>query len=206
MIPRGVKSFLFLILGFASVIRAFPQSPRPAAKAAAKTPTVVFIQTPVSTWTRGYAHWVTVHPELFFSESQTGGNGAGKESNSGSSQFTLRTPFLDYFGVDGRSLYANTDSSANLQFLHSLPQVPSSDPAKGKTQPSLAEYLEMFPELAPYKAGILGGKRPVLLAICKYDRPNCVQQNEALRDVKSRAAGMKIQLVEIKLLNNPPGT
>ena len=186
---------LLIFLGVAEPLCA--QSPKGSSNSSSRPPAVVFVETPVKSWTDGYANWVTSHPAVVLALDK--GSGV---------QIKLQTPFLDYFASDGNSVYSDTSAPANIDFLHKLPQSGQKKGAgEGKSElvPTLGDYLDMFPKLKPYRVGILAQKRPVLLAICKDDAPACVLQNQALSDFKHRAASLGIQVVEVKLLKNPQG-
>jgi hypothetical protein len=180
----------------ATVQFAGAQSSRGDAKPSNRLPAAIYIETPIKTWVEGYSHWVTARPDVVL---------ATKEGTG--SLIQLHTPFLDYFASDGKSLYTNTSADANIDFLHNLPQS-AQKKAGGESsdlEPTVGDYLDMFPKLNPYKARILARKRPVLFAICKDDTPACADQNQALKEFKGRAASLGIQVIEVKLLKNPPG-
>lgn len=161
-----------------------------AGRGASLPPAVIFVEATPKAWTDGYAGWMNAHPAIV----------AALDKGSGL-QIKLSTPFLDYFGVDGKSVYSNTSAAANIDFLHKLPQFGEKKAlhGEGDLEPTAGDYLEMFPKLDAYKASIVARKRPVLLTICTYEKPECVQQNQALSAVKSRATALGIQVVEVKL-------
>ena len=156
---------------------------------------MVYVETSMKSWTDGYASWVAARPAVVLA----------LEKGSGT-QIMLHMPFLDYFAADGKSIYSSSSTSANIDFLRKLPQSAQkrSGSGGGELEPTLGEYLEMFPKLRPYKTPILARKHPVLLAICKYDTPACMQQNHAFMEFKGRAASLGIQVVEVKLFKNFP--
>lgn len=160
----------------------------------AKVPQAVYVETSVKSWTVGYANWISGRPDVVQAQQKDSGV-----------QIMLRMPFLDYFASDGKSIYSNTSATANIEFLHKLPQSGQKKPPEGADlQPTVSDYLGMFPKLSLYKTQILARRWPVLLAICKDDTPNCADQNQALREFKSRATSLGIQVVEVKLLKTPP--
>lgn len=186
-----LNSFLFVFLATAQFLSA--QTPKPSAKPSSKIPPVIYVETSILSYTQAYSNWVsTRHDVILALEKDSGG------------KLQLRTPLLDYFASDGKSVYSSSSASANVDFLHKLPQSGQTKPAD-ELQPTVGEYLAMFPKLEPYKAEILARKSPVLLAICKDDTPTCADQNQALKEFKGRATALGIQVVEVKLLKNPPG-
>jgi hypothetical protein len=190
-----LKLYSLLLILLATMQHLGAQTAKGDTKPPNRLPAVVYIETPIKSWTDGYASWVAAHPAVVL---------ALEKSSEG--HMMLRTPFLDYFASDGNSLYSNSSASDNIDFLRRLPRSgqKSSGSEGGELEPTVGEYLEMFPKLSPYKARILARKRPVLLAICKDDTPTCVQQNQALGEFKSRAASLGVQVVEVKLLKPPP--
>lgn len=191
---RRVYSLVLIFLAAAQFLCA--QTPRASAKPSNKIPQVIYVETSVKAYTDAYASWVTArHDVVLALEKDSGG------------KLQLRTPFLDYFASDGKSVYSNSSASANADFLHKLPQSGEKKPGSegDELQPTVGEYLSMFPKLNPYKAQILARKSPVLLAICKDDTPSCADQNQALKEFKGRASALGIQVVEVKLLKSPPG-
>jgi hypothetical protein len=194
---RAKLRVYFLVLIFLMAAQ-FPsaQTSKGSRQPISKAPQAVYVETSIKSWTDGYASWVASRPDVVQANEKATGV-----------QIMLRTPFLDYFASDGKSLYSNSSASANIDFLHKLQQLGQKKPdSEGdELQPTVGEYLAMFPKLEPYKAQILARKSPVLLAICKDDTPSCADQNQALKEFKGRAAALGIQVVEVKLLKNPPG-
>ena len=188
-------SLPLILLATAQLVSA--QTPKGDRSSPNKVPAAVYVETSIKSYTEAYANWVTAHPEVVLA----------LEKSTGGAQVMLHTPFLDYFASDGKSLYSNTSAPANIDFLRKLPQLgqKKSGSEDGELEPTVGDYLDMFPKLSPYKARILARKRPVLLAICKDDTPTCVGQNQALKEFKGRAASLGIQVVEVKLSKNPPG-
>jgi hypothetical protein len=162
-----------------------------------RLPAAIYVETSIKSWTDGYVKWVASRHDVVLA----------LQKSSGGVQITLHTPFLDYFASDGKSLYSNSSASANIDFLRKLPQSERNRPGNEdvELEPTVGDYLDMFPKLSPYKAQILARKRPVLLAICKDDTPTCVDQNQALKQLKGRAASLGIQVIEVKLSKNPQG-
>lgn len=211
---RLVLFYLFLCL-------AAPAFPARSSSPTRPQPASVYVEVQLQEWLDGYLKWVVAHPAVIVAAEKKGNtpgprlDGAGAEESptaprldgtaSGSANLQLHTPFLDYFSPDGKSLYAGTLLSANVDFLNKLHRAANPSPPDNEIQPTLSEYLDMFPELARYKRGILGLDRPVLLAICEPATPSCKRQNEALGEFKNRQAALGVQLVEVTLLRPPAG-
>jgi hypothetical protein len=187
-------SLLSVILATAQLLNA--QASHGTTKPSNKVPRVVYVETSVKSWTDGYASWIAARPDVVLA----------LEKGSGG-RINLKTPFLDYFASDGKSLYSNSSAAANIDFLRKLPQSgqKKSGSESDELQPTVGDFLGMFSKLNPYKAQILAHKSPVLLAVCKNDTPSCVDQNQALKEFKGRAATLGVQVVEVKLFTNPPG-
>lgn len=193
-IKLRLYSLLSVFLGAAQLLSA--QTPKGNTKPSNKIPQAVYVETPIKSWTDGYASWIAARPDVVLALEKSSGG-----------KMKLQTPFLDYFASDGTSLYSNSSASANVDFVHKLPQSGQKKPdSEGdELQPTVGDYLGMFSKLSPYKAQILARKSPVLLAICKDDTPSCADQNQALKEFKGRAAALGIQVVEVKLLKSAPG-
>ena len=178
-----------------SVCHGRAQATKVASKAPDRLPSVIHIETAIKPWTDGYAKWVVARPQVVLA----------RESSSGV-QINLRMPYLDYFGSDGSPHFLGMSAPSNIQFLNKLPLSAQETGNKSiPLEPTLAEYLDIIPNLTPYKARVLAQKLPVVLAICKYESESCKLQNEALHNFSARAASLKIQVIEVKLLQNPPG-
>ena len=188
---RLLLSFLSMVFIAAAEIAA-AQNPAAVRKPATKVPAAVYVETQITSWTSGFGKWVAARPAV-----------VQAHEASGSGPYMLRTPFLDYFAANGDSLYSGSTLSTNVDFVRDLPKSAEAKPGNSNKapEPTLADYLDMLPELQPYKAAILARKRPVALAICSYQKPECVQQNQALQEFKRRAPSLKIQVIEVKLLN-----
>lgn len=186
---KGCMLFMALIALAAATAAQSPKELKAPAKKAFGT---IYIETQIRSWTTGYRNWLDAHPAVILAH----------EAN-GSGPYMLRTPFLDYFAPGGKSIYSNSSPTANIEFLRALPKSAEIKPDSPATalQPTLAEYLNMLPELKPYKSAILARNHPVVIAICLYSKPECVQQNQALQEFKRRAPSMNIQVIEVKLLN-----
>ena len=195
MIRAKLKLYSLLSIFLANAQFLSAQTPTVSAKPSNKIPRVIYVETSIRSYTQGYANWVSGRPDVAMA----------LEKDSAIS-VQLRTPFLDYFASDGKSLYSNSSASANIDFLHKLPQSGQKRPGSegDELQPTVGEYLGMFSKLSPYKAQILARKSPVLLAICKDDTPSCADQNQALKEFKGRAAALGVEIIEVKLLKNSP--
>lgn len=189
---RSHHNFYFLLAVFVAAAQiASSQGPGAGRKPASRVPGAVYVETQISSWTNGYGKWVAAHPVVIQAHEA-----------SGSGVYKLRTPFLDYFAAKGESLYSNTTLSANIAFLRGLPKsaVTGAGNSDRALEPTLVDYLDMLPELQRYRSAILAEKRPVVLAICTYEKPECIQQNQALREFKRRAPSLRVQVIEVRLL------
>lgn len=185
---------LFSFILLAPLAWAAGQTAKTAARGSRVRPAAVYVETSIRSWTDGYANWISWRPDVVMAlEKDSGG------------KMQLHTPYLIYFSPDGKPLYTGSSAPVNIDFMRKYPQSGKQTPSGDNLQPTLSEYLGMFPKLEPYKARILARKSPVLLAICKDDTPTCSDQNQALDQFKVRAVSRGVQVVEIKLVKNAPG-
>lgn len=219
MNPSGRKLLAPFVMLCLAVLACHAQNPA----AGRALPSTISVDVKLQQWLDGYLKWVVAHPAVYLAAEQSSSNAGAISGASGganvqatasspgnatakhTSNLQLHTPFVDYFAADGRSLFMDTTISENIEFLRGLPKSVSQDAKGDELQPTLSDYLDMFPELAPLKSRILALKRPVLLAICEPATPSCVRQNQALGTFKGRAAALKIEVVDLKLLRDPTG-
>ena len=153
MIRAKLKLYSLLSIFLANAQFLSAQTPTVSAKPSNKIPPVIYVETSIRSYTQGYANWVSGRPDV----------AVALEKDSAIS-VQLRTPFLDYFASDGKSLYSNSSASANIDFLHKLPQSGQKRPGSegDELQPTVGEYLGMFSKLSPYKAQILADRKSVV--------------------------------------------
>jgi hypothetical protein len=144
-----------LSIGLATAPSLSAQASKGTGKPAGRVPQVLYVETSIRSYTEAYGEWIAGRPDV----------AQALEKDSGI-RVQLHTPFLDYFGSDGRSVYSDSTASANIDFLRKLPQSGQKKPGGegDDLQPTVGDYLGMFAKLEPYKARILARKSPVLLA------------------------------------------
>lgn len=209
------------ILFFVSLFSAFAQSPMGLRSS---TP-IVTIEASNAEWLDGYLRWAHAHPaawhrgvskpnvprDFTMQSLQTSRDSSpleqppelksGDSDTSAPEPILLHMPMLQLFTPNGRPLYRGNQAETNAAFIRSLPQGMSAQPLSNadRADPTLAEFLDMVPELRPYKPSILGGKRYTLLAISYSDRPFCKPQNDAVAELVSRARSLHLRIVQVML-------
>lgn len=152
-----------------------------------QTPAHVIVDAPTAELLNSYLAWAHKHPEVL-SLAATGGT----------KRIELPVALVEFFAPDGTLIYRGTSDFDNAAFIRKLTTgIPS--PVKKvdiEEEPSLADDLEMFKELAPFKYSLLNSRKYVLFVETYPNNQLCSAQNAALVQVK---AFPSIDIVEVRL-------
>jgi hypothetical protein len=177
----------------------------------AKRPTekVVTIEASQDEVLRGYLEWVHRHPEVMQHKTSpivptARPQFTGQPSEAAADGVTpllIGTPSIDLYSPSGVSLYHGTDSEKNGAFIRDLPRALQQRNTEKITEvrPTLQEAIEMFSELAPYRAASSAKNEYTIFALTFTDRPFCRSQNDAVEQLKGRARELGIRVIEIRL-------
>jgi hypothetical protein len=149
----------------------------------------VIVDVPTAELLDSYLAWAHKHPEVL-----------SLNATGGTRRIELPLAFVELFAPDGTLIYRGTSDFENAAFIQKLATgIPS--PIRKvdiKKEPSLADNLEMFKELVPFKSSLLNSRRYVLFVETYPNDQSCSAQNAALVQVKSFPS---INIVEVRLRN-----
>jgi hypothetical protein len=171
------------------------------------TAAVVTIEASQDEVLRGYLQWLHRHPEVMrhvqplIPVSPPGLSSHESEAAHAVEPLLIGTPSIDLYSPLGISIYHGTDSDKNAAFIRALPRSIQQGSATkiSEVRPTLQEAMEMFAELEPYVGPSLGKTEYTIFALTYADRPYCKTQNEAVEQLKTRARGIGIRVIEVRL-------
>jgi hypothetical protein len=147
----------------------------------------VVVDVPLQDWQDGILSWLHHDPSF--------------DRTKKNSPYQVKMPILNLYAPDGHPLYEGVDAKKNAQFLDqlqtSIPSIPQI--ATSQSTPSFYDYLEIVPQLKPYKSEIINAHRLTILAVTFPDRPFCQPENDSLHKLQASAAAKKIQIIEVRL-------
>jgi hypothetical protein len=145
---------------------------------------VVRVDTSERAFLEAYLHWAKQHPAVV----EEGTN-------------VIHLPMFYLYSASGVALYYGSDKEANAAFLRGLPADMASGEAKPKPSvlPSLEDSIDFISELGPHKTKLLAAKIPTVFAISHTNSKCCAMQDDALNELKARAASIGIDVVEVRL-------
>jgi len=177
----------------------------------------ISVTSTVPEWLNGYQKWARAHPSVWHQSDASNQNafnpakGIQSQASSHSAPsvstetapalLLIRMPLLEVFSARGDRIYHGELSAGNAAFLESARNgFPASSAAwPAALLPSLADYIDIVPELGQYKRQILGHPELIVLSVSFSDKPFCKPHNDALRTFKRYTAEMKVRLIEVKL-------
>lgn len=113
----------------------------------------------------------------------------------------IRTPSVDLYSPSGVSLYHGTKSEENAAFIRALPLGIQEGKTKktNEIRPTLQEAMGMFPEFDPYKSMPTGKNLSTVFVLAFPDLVDCKAQDGAIQELKSRAHGLGIRVIEVRI-------
>jgi hypothetical protein len=128
-----------------------------------------------------YLHWLRHHPE----------------AKSGRT-FKLKMPTLDIYSANGSSVYFGDESDKNAAFIRDLPGNLSQS-KNSVVRPTVAEGMEMFPELKAKVTALGVGTRYTVFSLSYAVGSLGKEQNEALSELRKKSQRLGIRVIEVRI-------